>query len=89
MIPSNILLLDTERLLILPLSYEQLLDYVKLDSSLESSLGLQPYVRTLSDELKGALEKLILPNVVQQGKNYLFSTLWTIIEKEQKVMIGD
>jgi [ribosomal protein S5]-alanine N-acetyltransferase len=83
------LLLETERLFIMPLSYEQLLNYLKLDNSLEESLGLNYYARIIPDELKEALEKEILPHVAKQGKDYFLSTLWTIIDKKKKVMIGD
>ena len=75
MIHSDRLVLETERLLIIPLSYEQLLNYIKLDNSLEKSLGLHPLARILPDELKEALEESILPHVADQEKNYLFSTL--------------
>ena len=83
------IVLETERLLIKPLSYAQLLLYVKLDNSLEKSLGLKPYSRSLPGELNEALEQLILPQVAMSGNNILFSTLWTIIDKQQEFMVGD
>lgn len=86
---TDSIVIETERLLIKPLSYAQLLLYVKLDNSLEKSLGLHPYSRSLPDELKEALEQLILPQVAMLGENILFSTLWTIIDKQMKLMIGD
>ena len=83
------IILETERLLIKPLSYAQLLLYVKLDNSLEIKLGLNPHSRSLPGELKEALEQLILPQVADSGNNLLFSTLWTIIDKQKKLMVGD
>jgi len=86
---SDSIVIETERLLIKPLSYAQLLLYVKLDNSLEKSLGLQPHYRSLPGELKEALEQLILPQVEMLGEDILFSTLWTIIDKQKKLMVGD
>jgi RimJ/RimL family protein N-acetyltransferase len=43
----------------------------------------------MPDELKEALEQLILPQVADSGDNILFSTLWTIIDKQKKLMVGD
>ncbi len=79
----------TERLIIKPLTYEQLVKYTKLDNSLETELNLFPSSRTISNELKEALESTIIPNVADTSKNYLFSTLWTIISKKDNQMIGD
>ncbi|HMQ63348.1 MAG TPA: GNAT family N-acetyltransferase [Flavilitoribacter sp.] len=81
--------LETERLLIRPLSYHQLCLYIRPDLALERDLGVKPHPRTVPDELTEALEQLILPGVAQAGDNYLFSTLWTIIDRHEQVMTGD
>jgi len=59
------------------------------DNSLEIELNLNVTSRTISPELKEALEQTILPNVADTNKNYLFSTLWTVISKEENKMVGD
>lgn len=82
-------MIETERLIIKPLTYEQLLKYMKSDNSLEKEFGLKESLRTISDELREALEETILPGVADNSKNYLFSTLWTIISKEENRMVGD
>jgi RimJ/RimL family protein N-acetyltransferase len=82
-------MIETERLFIKPLTHDQLLKYIKLDNSLESELNLFQSPRTISHELQEALEQTILPNVADPDKNYLFSTLWTLISKEENKMIGD
>ena len=89
MVYSDSIIIETERLLIKPLSHDELLLYVKLDNSLEKRLGLHPHPRLLPTELKEALEQQILPQVAGLGNNILFSTLWTIIDKQNKLMIGD
>src|SRR5664279_6134277 len=82
-------MIETERLILKPLTYEQLIKYTRLDKSLETELNLNTTSRTISSELKEALEQTILPNVADPNKNYLFSTLWTVILKEENKMVGD
>ncbi|NVN96345.1 MAG: GNAT family N-acetyltransferase [Bacteroidetes bacterium] len=82
-------MIQTERLIIIPLTYEQLLKYIKCDNSLETELNLNKTSRTISLELKEAFEQTILPNVANPAKDYLYSTLWTAISKADNKMIGD
>jgi len=82
-------MIPTERLTILPLTYEQLEKYIRNDHSLEIELDLNTTSRVISEELKEALAQTILPNVADDSKNYLFSTLWTMILKTENKMVGD
>ncbi|MBL4653692.1 MAG: GNAT family N-acetyltransferase [Flavobacteriales bacterium] len=82
-------MLETERLILNPLTYEQLVKYIKCDNSLEVELNLNKTSTTISPELKEAFEQTILPNVADKTKNYLYSTLWTAISKIDNKMIGD
>lgn len=82
-------MIETERLKLQPLTYEQLMKYSALDFSLEEDLNLEKSTRSISPELREALEYAIIPNVADESKNYLFSTLWTIILKESNKMVGD
>ncbi len=82
-------MIETNRLIIKPLTYNQLLKYIKNDNSLEKDLGLINSLKIISSELKEALEINILPNVANKNLNYLYYTLWTIILKENKIMVGD
>lgn len=86
---SHHLVLETERLWIQPLSFDQLRQYIQLDHSLEESLGLNPNERTLPGEMKEAMEQVILPQAAAAGPDLVYSTLWTIIDKEKKIMVGD
>jgi ribosomal-protein-alanine N-acetyltransferase len=81
--------IETKRLILKPLTYEQLIKYIKCDNSLETELKLNKTSRTISPELKDAFEQTILPNVADKSKNYLYSTLWTAISKAENKMIGD
>jgi len=82
-------MIETERLIIKPLTLEQLIKYIESDKSLEIELNLNGTSRTISPDLKEALEQTILPNVADPNKNYLYSTLWTVISKEDNKMVGD
>lgn len=82
-------MINTKRLIIRPLTYNQLVKYAKCDNSLEKELNLNPNSRIISDELKEALENTIIPNVADKNKNYLFSTLWTAISIAENLMVGD
>jgi len=82
-------MIETNRLIIKPLTYEQLTQYIQNDPALEAGLNVKPGNRTISPDLKEAFEKEILPNVADPTKNYLFSTLWTIILKDENRMAGD
>ena len=82
-------MIETERLILRPLTYEQLMKYAKNNNSLETELCLNETSRKISTELKEALEQVILPNVADKSKNYLYSTIWTAIAKEENKMIGD
>lgn len=82
-------MIETERLILKPLTYDQLVKYTKCDNSLEEELNLKRSSRTISPELKEAFEQTILPNVADKTKNYLYSTLWTAISKNENKMVGD
>ena len=82
-------MIETERLILKPLTYEQLIKYIKADNSLEIELNLNSTSRVISPELKEAFEETILPNVADKTKDYLYSTLWTLILKDANKMVGD
>jgi RimJ/RimL family protein N-acetyltransferase len=81
-------ILVTERLFIRPLSPAQLQKYTELNNILETELGLNPSGRAISAALKEALEQVIIPHV-SSSDNFLYSTLWTMIVKDLKQMVGD
>lgn len=82
-------MIETERLILKPLTYEQLLKYAKCDNALEAELKLNETSRTISSELKEALQQTIIPNVADTTKDYLYSTIWTAVSKAENKMIGD
>ena len=82
-------MIESERLILKPLTHGQLIKYIANDNSLEAELKLNPTRKEITPELREALAETILPNVLDTGKNHLFSTLWTIILKAESRMVGD
>ncbi len=82
-------MVETDRLILKPLTYPQLVKYISADNSLEVELNLHSSTRTIAPELKEALEQTILPNVADTTKDYLYSTLWTVILKDANKMVAD
>jgi ribosomal-protein-alanine N-acetyltransferase len=72
-----------------PLTYQQMLKYIKNDHSLEDELALNHSSMVLSPELKDALEQSIMPCLQDENKNYLYSTLWTVIDKNINRSVAD
>ena len=65
-------MIETKRLYLKPLTYNQLLKYIQGENLLEKELNLNSTSRVISPELKEALETSILPNVKDKNKNYLY-----------------
>jgi ribosomal-protein-alanine N-acetyltransferase len=82
-------MIETNRLTLKPLTYQQMLKYIKNDHSLEAELKLNNSSMVLSPLLIEALEQSILPSVKDESKNYLFSTLWTVIDKVENRSVAD
>ncbi len=82
-------MVETERLMMRPLNYRQLVKYAENNHSLEEGLGVLAAERLISPELKEALEHALLPEVAANESNYLYFTLWTIILKGENRMVGD
>lgn len=82
-------MIQTKRLRLLPLTHDQLQQYLRADHSLEETLALTPIELVIAPELKEAIEQAFLPNTANPEKNYLFCTLWTIILKAENRMVAD
>jgi len=81
--------LQTARLWIFPLSKEEMQLYIQTGNALETSLGLATANRDITPELKDALRHSILPAIENGYRRLEFVTLWTMIDREQNVMVGD
>ena len=81
--------LETERLIIFPLTYDQLVLYLQANGTLEEELNLNKGNQIIPQELLDAFHETILPSVADAEKNYQYSTLWTMVSKELNQMVGD
>ena len=81
--------LETERLFIFPLTYDQLILYLQAKGTLEEELNLNKGNQIIPQELLDAFHETILPAVADKTKNYRYSTLWTMVSKELNQMVGD
>lgn len=81
--------LQTERLLIVPLTLTQLRLYTPPDGAFEKSFGLNAPPRILPDELNEAIENTLLPAAAAAGENGLFCTLWAMIDRKARTLVGD
>ena len=82
-------MLETERLKLIPLSYTQVEKFRHLDSRLEDELGLTRNERELTTHFRDALSKYVMPWIQADPDNYLFSTIWVIVEKTTNTIAGD
>jgi len=90
MIINNIEYPETDRICIVPLTYEELWAYLKTDFSLETMLGVVHYPRHTPDFFREIIESSVLPVIKNSGNEYrCYNTIWVIIDKEKHVMVGD
>lgn len=80
---------NTPRISLFPLSFDQLLKYMNNDGKLEKELKLKRSNRELTADLHGSLNANILDNVADEEKDYRFYSLWVIVDRESKRMVGD
>jgi RimJ/RimL family protein N-acetyltransferase len=81
-------MIETNRLYIKPLNYEQLRSYSKDKSALDEAYGLNDSSGYVSEALKEAIETTMLPALAKAETNYLYTTLWVVIWKEENKIIG-
>ncbi len=81
--------LETERLRLIPLTLEQAEMFTHLDSRLEDSLGIVRAERELTTQFRDAIRKYTLQWMRDDPENYLFATIWVIVEKASNTVAGD
>ena len=83
------MILETKQLKLIPLSYEQVEMFRHLNDELEDSLGLPHSDREIPEHFRGALLRYTLPWIKEDPENYLFATVWVMIEAESNSIVGD
>jgi len=81
-------MIETQRLYIKPLKVDELISYYKSPEEFAATLGLSSASSLLDEEVQEAMLNSFLPNLKNPDKDYLFYTLWVMIEKHHKSIIG-
>ena len=81
-------MIETKRLLIKPLTAEELKKHIDSPSDFAKELGLVPSQSLIANETKEAILNDLLPNITDTTKDSDFYTMWILIEKGKKAIIG-
>ncbi len=79
--------LDTERLILIPLTAENLRLLIDNPKKMEQSLSIIESNRFLSSDLKQAME-IRLSKLLSDEENYIWYTNWLIVSKDQNCSVG-
>jgi ribosomal-protein-alanine N-acetyltransferase len=83
-------MLETERLHIIPLTYHQLITYLKGNNLFENEIGLADTGRNVSPEVKVMVEEFTLPKMKNTpDNNYIYVTFWVVIEKKTNSIVAE
>ena len=83
-------MVETDRIKIVPLTYPQLVKYLKADNKLEAELGLEQTGRIVSEDVKDMVENFTLPKMKAGNRhNYLFYTFWIVIDKPSNTIVAE
>jgi ribosomal-protein-alanine N-acetyltransferase len=82
------MMIETNRLLIKPLSRDELSKHLLSPAELASDLGLTPSTSLTHEETREAILNDLLPNISDPKKNTLFYTMWIVIEKSKQAIVG-
>ena len=81
-------MIETKRLIIKPLSSDELKKHINSPNELANDLGLIPSQILIDKETQEAILNDLLPNIEDSNKDSLFYTMWIVIEKSKKAIVG-
>ncbi len=81
-------MIETLRLIIRPLTCDELVKQLTAPEELAESLGLKPSQSLADREAQEAMLHDLLPLLSDPDNNPLFYTMWIVIEKNVKAIIG-
>ena len=83
-------MVETDRLIIIPLDYRQLRLYIYCNKKLEKELRISRTVRMVSSQVRDRTEYLTLPEMKKAERDhYLFFTFWLVIEKSSRNIVAE
>lgn len=80
--------IETKRLKVKALTADELKQHTQSPDDFANKLGLRPSSSLIDDQTREAILNDLLPNVDNPAKDYLFYTMWLIVHKRQKAIIG-
>jgi ribosomal-protein-alanine N-acetyltransferase len=81
-------MIETKRLIIKPLSYNELKKYLESPNELAGEMGMILSQSLIDIETQEAIKRDLLPYLTDSNKDPLFYTMWIVIEKMQNTIIG-
>ena len=80
--------LETSRIQMIPLSYNQMEKYI-VPNELEKEMGLLQNNRIMADRIKTKIQNNVLPSIKTESTSNLFHTFWIIILKAENAIAGE
>ena len=80
--------IETKRLIIRPLTCEELKKQINSPDELTKELGLIPSQTLIDQETRDAITNDLLPNIEDPNKDPLFYTMWIVIGKSELAIVG-
>ena len=81
-------MIETDRLIIKPLSYDELSKHLISPEELANDLGLTASQSLKDKETNDAIMNDLLPGLKDPAKDPSFYTMWIVIEKSKNAIIG-
>jgi|WetSurMetagenome_2_1015567.scaffolds.fasta_scaffold04807_6 [ribosomal protein S5]-alanine N-acetyltransferase len=81
-------MLETSRLLIKPLTCDELKKYVNSEKDFANEYGYKPSASGVDEATKEAIKNDLLPCLENLNEDFEFSTMWILIEKKTQTILG-
>lgn len=81
-------MIKTKRLIIRPLTGNELKKHIDSPKELAKGLGLIPSQTLMDKNAQEAIINDLLPNIGDSNKDPLFYTMWIIVEKSEGAIVG-
>jgi len=81
-------MIETKRLTIKPLSLDELRSHVAAPNEMAAEMGVTPSQSLMDEQTKDAILADLLPFMTDPEKGPLFYTMWIVIERSQRAIIG-
>lgn len=80
-------MIETNRLIIKPLTCDQIKKYADSPDELANDLGFVPSTVLMPDEVKDAIRNDLLPKITDPTNDQLYHTMWLVVEKNNRQLL--